>query len=134
MNIDNKILEEVEISNSSPKKRTKLDKKIYELIINDINNLIELCKNYLEKYESKKRNYIFSGGASEANKNLVKFKIDGEAFDAKSSIGDKKVKFLLDTEESDKNSLGYLNNKFQLFKEEMNAIKFLMQKKIEFDS
>jgi len=134
LNIDNRILAEGKLSNSPSKKATKLDRKIYELIINDINNLIALSKNYLEKYVSKITSSITS--PSESNKNFIKLKINGkEANDFKSPVINKKVKFFLDDDklELEQNSLDYLNNKFLVFKKEMDNIKVLMQRKSDLD-
>ena len=133
MNIDNKIFDEIETTNRfSNSKKRKIDMKIYELIVNDLDSLINLCKIYLEKFQTKRKNSILN--TAEHKNNLINFRTDLQANDFKSNFDNKKkVKFSSETEESDKNSLSYLNNKFQLFYEEINKIKNLMIKKLKFE-
>ncbi len=125
MNIDSKILDPFEINNIDVK--IKKNKKVYELIMNDIDNLILLCKNHLHKYDFNKRNSI-----SKINEQQLYFN--------KSNIGDseenkennsKKVKFFLENDETDKIDLVALHDKFNNFKNEMTSIKNILNKKLE---
>lgn len=113
-------------------KKTRLNKKIYELIINDIDKLIDLFSTHLEKYLRKKR---LSSNVKEieTTNNLLKFKIKSEGENIQNSSINNKAKFSYNTEDIESNNLKLLEEKFNSFKEEFNNLREIITKKLEIE-